>query len=419
MSAAKTLSIVPAVAARKPFTRDAALPRQETVHYTDARKSWANARAEWQGAITAEQLLDIVLDHPHELVMDPRDGAFTRGAGGLGYTPHGLSQFIGLMRAGIRNEAQVELAHETDTRSLMWRDVVKYSKRPKDEECIARTFVDPRFPGIRAVRAGVSGRHSLEAFDDANVIAVLDAMDERSRDDNNAPARRFNDAFVVRTWDKTHAHMSMAAVDGASLGFSIVNSETGCSSLAFRGSVRITALDAQLLMPTAITREVAIEIASKAGGSRRRHTLPRVQGDGSELSKEQRNAIAAERIETDIETALAAAAILADRFLLAKLDINPMALQLAEAARTDESAIEVLKDLLLQQGMGIASDPGVTAELARIMVDDTRLQTLPKGSAAFMAGAFAVLAKTGKRSWEAAEELMAMAGKLIMDGWKK
>lgn len=418
MSAAKNLTLVPA--ARKPFDIDAALPTQGVPAYYMRSLTWAQARADWQQAIKLEELHDAVIPSLHELSVDPRDGALTRGAGGLAYTPHAWSQLLSLMRAGAPSGlAAVTRWLKPGTRCLAWRDIVVASKRPRTDEGVLRTFREPA-TGLRALRAVVSGRHSLEAYDDANIIAVLDEMDAASRADNTATLMRINTAFVARRWDVTYGNFTMAAAEGAALGFTLRNSETGMASLGFSGHVYIETLDARVMMPANVSHDVSVRIAARAKATTRRHTMPRYDSrTGDELSKEARAAIAADRIEADVEVALASAAVLADAWLTAKMDINPTAIALAKASAGDETAAAALKDLLLENGCGLANDASAVAELVTIMADDTRLRALPAGSAAYMASALAVLAQGSDRSWEDALLLQAMAGRFILEGWHK
>lgn len=412
---------IPTPIGRTPFARDAALSSRGTASYTGEQQPWEETRAAWLAAIASEQLRDFPVPSLHELAIDSRDGALTRGGGGLAYTPHGWSQLVSLMRAGAPSGlAAVMRWQDPMTRHHGWRHVVKESKRPKTEEGIMRTFIDAG-SGLRAVRAVVSGRHSLEAFDDTNVLAVLDSMDAASRADNEAPARRLNKAHVSRGWDATHAHFSMAAVQGASLGFTMTNSETGCASLSFYGHLHLSTLDVQVMMPNAVPQEVAVQIAAISGASRRRHTLPRYDSrTGDELSPAARTAIAADRIEESVEKAIAASTVLADKWLTAHMDINPTAIELARlVAEGDDTAKKVLSDLLIEHGVGLGSDTEATEAIISIMADDRRLAKLPAGSAAYMAAALAVYARNGKRTWDEARELMQLAGKFIVEGWSK
>jgi len=440
MSAAKHLSAVtPNTVARSPFKVDAALPRDVSVKYTNTVRPWAEVRAAWAGAIAAEKHEDKTVVSPYDLSVDPRDGALCRGGGGLAYTPHAWGQLYSLMGCPYpKNTAAADRWHSPRARALNWEDIKARGTRPREDkispedkaagkfECIMRTFIDPR-SGLRAARAIVSGRHSLEAFDDVNVIAVLEEMDALSRENNDDPARRIKNASVTRRTDHTWASFEMAAVEGASLGFGMTNSETNSASLSFYGHVRISVIDSVLRFPATVPQDVAVQVAMRAGLSRRRHTLPRFDSrTGDRLSQEARTAIAASRIDDDIEKALAEAAILADRWLLAKLDISAEAAALCGAIAAakeagDDVALKectaVLGDILKSVGINVL-DKDMTPQLIEMLADPSRLRELPVGSAAHMAGALAVLARSGDYTFDDAGKLQALAGQLVVNGWK-
>lgn len=412
---------------RQPFAFDASLATPGPQSYLVRRKGFTEALAEWTRAIEADGLSDIPLASLHTLTIDPRDGALCRGAGGMAYTDRAHSQLVALMRAGMpAGEANLQRAHATDTRSLMWRDVVKASKRPRSDGAVLRTF--QTWVGrvaVRAARAVVSEIHGLHDTDDLAVAKVIDALPERP-----------TSARVSRQWNHTYASFQLESGDAdVRFAFAMSNSETGAGSLTFEGAISIAALDVEVILPSGEKYARQVQIASEAGRTRRRHTLPRFDAQsGSRLTPVQRTAIARQRIAEDVESALDGARVLAKRWALAKADVHPRAVALAQLAVGEAAGAAVLADAFLEIGgvLGriaeefmkarVANDSAGTQtlrELATVIADDQRLKSLPHGSAAHMGAALALLAVSKARSWEEARALQAQAGAFIMDGWPR
>lgn len=402
-------AVEPVVASttRTPFASDAALPHEAATPFIAHRLPFAEASHAWLAQIASERLSDVPIASLHALSVDHRDGALVRGAGGACYTPHAWSQLVGLMRAedapaGIANAFRwlAPLA-----RHHAWADVVRRSKRPRAEEGIARMMVVGERSTFRAV---VSGRHSLHHFDDRAVAGVLAAL---------SPAYM----SVSRNWNETRGVCALAPTyPDVRLGFSFRNSETGCASLSFAGSIVIRALDVVVEQPSGARFERLVQIASDRGAARRRHTLPRYSGSsGSRLSEAARQRVANARIEADVDTALTASSVLAERWGAACADVFDAAVQVARITAVDDFALTVLRDLLLDtKGIEQAGEPAFVKALATVIADDARLRSLPHGSAAHMAGALAVLASQAE-TWAAAQELQQLAGRFVVEGWAR
>lgn len=396
---------------RHPYSFDAALESQGPLAYYSQRKPFEATVVGWLAQISAETLRDIEIPSLHALTIDWRDGAICRGQGGSCYTPHGFTQLVNLMRA---KEAPGNLANNVRwlspiARHHAWADVVARSNRPREEEGILRMFKTAN--GRVAIRAVVSGRHSLEHFDDSALVAVLRALPM-------APA----EMTVTRGWDETYGTcmLNHGANESVRAAFSFRNSETGCASLSFAGSIVIRALDAVVEAPTGEKFEKMVQIASARNtGTRRRHTLPRYNGaSGNRLSEAARARIATQRIENDVATALEASQVLAERWIAALSDVNPGFVQFASVSAVDDFSLRVLRDMLIEQGhSGVAEEPELLKQIVQVVVDNARLRELPAGSAAHIAGAIAAVAATGSFSWERARELQQLAGQFAVEGW--
>lgn len=399
------------------FPMDAALEQRGPERYTTRRAPFAEVLATWAAMIAGERLADVTIPSLFNLAVDYRDGALTRGGGGMAYTPHAWSQLVSLFKVnksaipdGI---ASVDRWHSPLTRHHCFEDIKRASRRPQAEECVLRAFVTTRegrsYPTVRAV---VSGRHGLKDTDDSNVIRVLQQLEE-------LPV----EGRVSRGWDQTYGSFVLDSGDSdVRLGFAFSNSETGCGSIAFNGSITIRALDVEVMLPEGQRFEHLVTIASAANGTRRRHTLPRYDSrSGRRLSDSQRTAIAANRIGEDVDKALNGARVLAQRWGLARADVLPIAVKVATVAGDDAGAA-VLQDVLCEAGyehVFTALNKEGLKELAKVIADNSRLMSLPHGSAAHMAAALALMAVSKERTWEETRELQALSGQFVMEGWKR
>lgn len=418
-------SLFPAVGAAKPLNPfrtpwgfDAALPPQGSSAYTPSLP-FMEALTRWRTAIAEQRLFDEPVSTLHDLSVDPRDGALCRGKGGAGYTPHAWSQLVSLMRAagapaGLGN---VSRWLAPLTRHYAWSDITRTSLRPRAEEGVMRMmWVEPAAGSLRipVMRAVVSGRHSLTHFDDLAVLMTVGNLDEEP-----------NRARISRGWDETHATFDLEAGDSdVALSFYMRNSETGCASLSFASALRLAVLDATVVMPDGEKFDRVVRLAAEASATtRRRHTLPRKAGAGR-VSETQRAAVARERIGEDIDKALAGSRVLATRWETAKAEVWSGLVQLCKATTADDYAVEVLRDTLLDAGLkDVVEVEGLCKRLATVIAEDSRLRSLPHGSAAHFAAALAVVAedgtKTGARSWADVVTTQKLSGQVLMNGWPK
>lgn len=404
-AAVLTTPCEPTTGERRPFERDVALDNKGPVGFFTKTQPWADVAADWRAGIAEERLVDVKLPSLHNLRLDSRDGALCRGTfapgqsgGGLAYTPHAWSQLIGLLKA---KEAQPGTANvlrwlTPEPRHYAFADVIRRSMRPQNEEAVLRTF---RVGNMCALRAVVSGRHALTAFDDAN---VLTAMEESFSYLSKVDVR----GSVSRGWNMTRGHVSLpTGGDDLRIGFNFVNSETGCASLKFSASLTISTLDAIISMPEGSQRERMISVLSAGGGSRRRHTTPRFDG-GYRLSEETREIIARRRVAGDLKSVLATSSQLGAAWAKALTQVSNLAAT---------GGVEVVEDFLMERGL----DPALVKDVGVVLRDDARLMKLPRGSVAHVTAAIAVAARLKDRSWEDSLDIQEQAGRFLLQGWGK
>ena len=372
-------------AERKRLAIDAALESQGPATYARYSEPVSEAVAAWRAHIEAERLVDIPVDTLHNFTVDIGDGALCRGGGGLAYTPHAWAQLIGLYRAKDipNNAANVTRWLSPTARSFAFADIVTKAKRKATEKAVLRTFID-RSTGVRALRAVVSARHSLAEFDDSALASVLADVAEHG-----------STLRVSRSWDMTQGLLDLSKDgDGAELGLYFENSETGCASLAMRGSVRITVLDAHLVMPAGERYARALTVASAGESTRRRHTLPRTN----------RTSVARERIESDVERALADAALVAAAWAKARVTKLPFAEYACGA--------DVLGDYLMER---FPQDvERVKATVETLKDPSTSLHT-PMGTVAYLAAAAAASAHR-VYSWGDVMNAQTFACRVLLHG---
>jgi len=403
---------------RKPFAFDAALVNEPGSIYVPALP-YAFAVSTWAEQIRRQSLRDVVIPSLHALTVDHRDGALCRGAGGICYTPHAWSQLVGLMQGQSAPSGLANVLRwlSPAPRHFAWADLVAKSKRKHVEEGVLRTFVtrvgEVLVPAVRAV---VSGRHSLTHFDDSAVLKVIEALPE-------TPVR----ARIARAWDETHAAFDMDVSDeDTALTFYMHNSETGSASLSFSSALRLTVLDATVVMPSGEKFEREVRLAAEQSSSTsRRHTLPRYSGsNGTRLAETARASIAARRIKEDIDTALAGARLLNAQWAKAKSVVHSALVPLAKASTVDDTSVMVLADVLLELGVMVEVKTRddiqrFARDVATVMAEDSRLRSLPHGSLAHLAAAIAVIAATPEkdgtpRTWAYVLNLQRLSGRVLM-----
>lgn len=397
------------------FPFDAALRADGPPMRSSTQLHFSALLQEWEGQIADERLVDYPLSSLYEIAVDPRDGAAVfdeHPYPSMAYTPHAWYQLVQLFRGrGASIPAEVVRAdhwHSPLTRHFAFADVKRASSRPLLEEAVLRTFgarigvgADP----ARVLRAVVSGRHSLEHTDDLAVAGVLRRI--------SATAERIVSGRVARSWDSTFGSFVLDAGDpDVRFGFAFSNSETGCGSLAFHGSVSLRVLDAEIVHPTRVSTTVTV--AEDRGGTRRRHTLPR-----KGLSEFERAKIAAARIESDVVQAMSAARSLAEDWARARTIVDEQLVPIARMTEVSDEAVEVLGDALLDLGVvpdSRKSERGSLKAFARrvaeVIASEQRLRSVPHGSRAHLAAALAVLAERQER-WEDARQLQKMAGAVV------
>jgi hypothetical protein len=267
---------------------------------------------------------------------------------------------------------------------------------------ILRTHIDPQ-TGLRALRAVVSGRHSGEHLDDAALAATLN---ERVAAD--APAA------VVRGIDETHGWAALAeSYEEARAAVYWRNSETGGAQLGFFAGCYIECLDVTLRRTvegqnTVMTRRVVIE--STHGATRRNHTLPRAS-----VTDDERARIARERMLQDFDRAAVSARALAASWREARQTFPAWASAPPRPEDRKASAAVVLD--AIEEHSSLRLEPEDREALARVVEDEHRLDSLPWCSAAYIAAAFALVARDAD-SIESAQRLQHLATEWVLRGWR-
>ncbi len=395
------LSLVPAAATRTAFTRgEARLTTPGPNRYATDLVPLDEAISALKASVAAEQLHDTIVPSLKAVDMDGRDGALTRGNGGMAYTDWAFGQLCDAHAAispaqFFRGESapgsidRSALWCTPATRAMVFADVKAGSTRRAGEKgaVLFRTFIDAN-TGLRALRAVVTARHSAEHFDDAAVMEAVAAVSpEGSRGSFN------------RGWKFTYGRVIMPCNSHVSVGYGFRNSEVGAASLSMFGTIHIEALDSAIAFPEGIRYQSYVQVASRNDSTRRNHTLPRVN-----TSEARRRAIALARVTEDIGTALTASEALADGWERALVDVFPIMVT---------GGPEIVGDLLMEKGM----EPVLVKSIIAVMADDTRVAALPRGSAAHLAACVAVVAAKST-TYEEALELQRLAGQICLMGWQ-
>lgn len=404
------------------FGRDAILPDDRTSLLYTKLESWDEVRHAWRAQIGAEQLVDVEIPYyrtptetaPLGIHLRETDGAMLRrtGAPAIAFTTHGWKQLVGLLMQEVPNRPV--RAAETigwlspSVRTLAFDDVKRRSRRSegKGKEITLRSHVD-RVSGLRALRAVVSGIHSGVHFDDLALSIVLDEQCAKS-----GPTL----ASVRRGVDETRGVLVFEQTDtegvGVSYSLHFRNSETGCASLSFAGGCYIRALKAHVRHPDGTTTSRTVEVANENEATRRSHTLPRAR-----QTFESRKAIADERMSVDVRNALQGARQLAQAWKVAlksfHRDFVPGngILEVVGA----EARAEIMLDTIESNSRGFTADD--RAALKKVLVNNETLPQLPWGSAAYVGGAFAVLASE-QGGHEAAQRYQELAALWITTGFR-
>jgi len=426
---------------------------------------WENTRggtfeevlAGWEQQVRSERTSmpdsDRVTDWT-QLRVDRRDRAIYRvGGPGAPFTEHALQQLIGAITAGgtgFRSAASALGWASPAAAAQLLVELMAQSKRDRTSPLVVRTGFrlrqGPRAEGSpvreRVIRAILTARASGVHYDDPALMAVLASVTPAG---NRAHVARSALGTETRGWvevtDKT------APKTGLDLMVSFRGSETGEARLGFRSSCRIRFLDVVMVAHrgVAVADEQEIEVGTARGASERNHTLPTISSkelretynlgpgtNGTRLTEPQRASIAAQRMTASFTQASAAAFELGRQWAGALKTFAPGAGPLDASGGTAEVMAQVLLDLCEEHGMVLGAD---RAGIEQVLIDDSRLMSLPHGSAAHMAAAFAVLAARGTATvsevggkkvttfqpltWREAQRLQEVAGRWVACGWDR
>lgn len=393
---------------------DAALPASAGITYSSTTRPWNEILERWRARITEEQLIDVEISHyrtatrtaPNGIRLRETDGAFLRTTNGepLAYTQRAFAQLINLLLQEIPTKPRAAPEPyrwlETPVRSQVLESIKRRSRRGEGEgfEMLLRTYVDPALE-VRALRAVVSGRHSGIHFDDLALSHVLERMLPTA-----APA------YVHRDTDATrgYAVLDEKGEARATIGWS--NSETGAASLAFSGGCWIETLDAVIRDGAVVVSadgevlEAGVRVANTSDRTKRAHTLPRKR-----RSEAERARIAADRMSRDVAKATDRSRELCRAWDRAIRTFAPGFL--IQTTEDRPAAVAVVMDLIEENTKGFSDKD--RAELEKIFYAPERLKLIPFASAAYIAGAWAVLASK-QTSWDEADRMQAEAARWVM-----
>lgn len=399
------------------FGVDAILPAHPYRYRTGRDNDWSAVLAEWLTLIAREQIVDTEVpyyrtacDHtPYELHLRNTDGALVRQPGKtpLAFQPGAWSQLISLLGhgKGPRGGASAFAWLWPTERARVFAELRDRSTRPEGVKhaMLFRTHIDPT-TGLRALRAVVSARHSGEHFDDAALAA---ALNERVQPD--APAG------VVRGIEETNGWAALResfAEARASVHWR--NSETGGAQLSFHAGCYISVLDVTVRRSLANGDEVLEQrhalLATEQGGTRRNHTLPK-----KNVTEERRGAIARERMLGDFDKAADHARALAASWQEAR---ESFPRDFAGVPAHDRAAAAaVIMDAIEEQGSVRLLDDD-RARVQGIIESEERLDSLPFGSAAYVAAVYACAARDAGDP-EQTQRLQHLATEWMLKGWKR
>ncbi len=400
------------------FGFDAALPPSAVPAFRATLRGWESVRAAWRAQIASEELCDVEINHYRTATQDcafgfrlrTSDGGFRRNesARAVAYTEHAWAQLIALLMQEIpgkpRSPAEAYRWLDPTTRSEVFDSLVRRSVRQEgaNHPILLRSYTDPRAK-VRALRAVVSGRHSGVHFDDAALIEALSRI---------VPADA--GAYVDRTPNFTRGYAVLDSM-GAQLpviepdqapsleahaAISWSNSETGCGSLGFAGSVYIHAL-AALVKPNVQTEVV---ITQQSERTRRAHTLPR-----KDKTDAERREIAQQRMADDlVKTAEMARELVAAWRGAQKIFADDAASAIAlDPAAAAQVVLDVIAEHTDQRLLNTHIE-----QLHSVLETSKTLPRLPFLSAAHIAGAWAVLAHTTE-DWKLVDDFQAEAFRWI------
>jgi hypothetical protein len=351
------------------------------------RCNFSDMAALWRATIQAEGLRDVVIDDIRTLRMNPQDGTIgTPQSMGQAYTTHGFGQIWEMLG---QKAASYVLSVSNHARAVLFNDAVQAA--PKKVSAIMRLTTDAAVLGgtrrvnqgkLWCIRGCVTKRHSLEFFDDMHIQQALYDYLRKHGLDSMATARVSRG--TNRTWG--NVEFSGVHVKGVYRGISFKNSEVGCVSWGFTGSITIRALnDAVIESPYKRPTEITIDAA--ASGSSNRHTLP--QGIN-------RHAEATGRMNESMRKATESA-----EKLLALWE-KAFALQVIPGAPEAFKADEVYIDAI-EEHMGF-QDAEERARFTEGLKDDKAAVNFSRGTVAHVVGVFAIMGER-QRAYEVLRQL--------------
>ena len=430
------------------FARDALLPSPSAIGYgAFGRATVADELALLSRHLELEAPKDRFLNWS-TVRVDTRDGALyaVGGRAGQPVTEHALSQFANVLLAGQPAEGRnaALLSTPPAVRAVLLTHLQAVSKRKVDNQVVLRLSRHVVRRGVNLdlrtrvdgtdgyeVRAIVTPRHALQHYDDGVLAGRLARL---------APAD--GRAHIVRgpMGTETRGMVELRDAGDAREVVSFRNSETGEARLGFWGSAYLQVLDAVVTRPG---MQAVVQVEAAGDRHERNHTLP-TQGtkelaerygvsSAGTLTETERRRIAEARIDESYRAATESA-----RQLVADWDTAKAALpdntELETLARLPvEVRTPVLLDWCEEHGFSLGED---RQALERVMLDSTRLQSLPFGSAAYFAGAYALLASrptvvTGKGkdgkptttevpvAWAESHRLQTQAGRWVTCRWNR
>lgn len=409
MDTAASQTVAPVIPSRTPFAFDAWLPGEGLGRWSSARDTLTVAFEKWEAQIEKEQLQDVMVRLPTTGLF-PTDGAMTIDrrdpkAPAYALTPHAVSQLVNIALQKVPHPGYMphNLAwYAPRTRSMMYAEVRDRSARGT-EPVIFRTYVN-QDKNVRTIRAVVTPRHGLTAFDDRTMKKVLAEM---------LPAD--SKASYTRSAMQTNGHVVLPNETPTGCGSirSVVyfrNSEVGGASLSFSGGAYLSVTDTVVdFSAGAIERDMNVMVESEHEATRRRHTAP------ARFGVEEKTKIAEARMRSDIKQVTEAAKELPSRWNEA-LTRFPEGMTEENFAQADLNVrFEILLDAIEEKGGGFEGNDRET--LKKVLTDEARLGRIPQGSAAHIAAAYAV---AGREAPVAdARRFQQLAGQWILTGWTK
>jgi len=398
----------PVIPSRTPFNFDAWLPSEGLGRWMQARDTMLSTFARWEAQIDREQLQDVLVRLPTTGLF-PTDGAVAvdrrdPSAPAYAITPHAVSQLVNVAMQKVAHPSYMShnLAwYAPRTRSMMYAEIRDRSVRG-NEPVVFRTYVSLE-KNVRTIRAVVTPRHGLTAFDDRNMMNVLkSSLPENSN------------ASVTRAATQTNGHVILptATPTGCGVVRSVVyfrNSEVGAASLSFWGGAYLSVTDTVVDFSAGqISHELDVTVEDDRTATRRRHTAP------ARFGTEEKTKIAADRMKSDIAKVTEAAKEL-PALWDASLKRFPEGMTEETFNKVDpQTRFAILLDAIEEQGFGFEGDD--RAKLQGVLESEERLGRIPQGSAAHVAAAYAVLGR--ETTVAEARRYQQLAGRWISEGWK-